>query len=68
MSKLKGKWRSLGLPQAIVRRVRAVLPYTGNQSLAEYARVAIQERLRFDEQVAEESREQEKEIQSRLKD
>ncbi|MBA7534789.1 hypothetical protein ES705_27038 [subsurface metagenome] len=68
MSKVKGKWRSFGLPEAIVRRVKAVLPYTGNQSLSEYARFAIQERLKFDEVLAEESREQEKEIQARLRD
>jgi len=64
----KTKWHTLGLPHAIFRRIKAVLPYTGNQSLSEYARFAIQERLRADEILAEESKMMEKEIKERLQD
>jgi metal-responsive CopG/Arc/MetJ family transcriptional regulator len=66
MSKTKGKWSGLSLPSALVDRMRRVLPYTGNQSLSEYVRFAIQERLRNDEALADEARELEKEIKERL--
>jgi len=68
MSKQKQKWHCLGLPHALFSRIKAVLPYTGNQSLSEYARFAIQERLKYDEAHAEEAKILEEEIKERLKD
>jgi len=66
MSKQKRKWHTLGIPHALYLRIKAVLPWTGNPSLSEYARFAIQERLKADEIYAEDAKMMEKEIKERL--
>lgn len=68
MGKVKGKWRSVSIPKGIIKRMLAVFGFTGDVSIAEYARQAILVRLRDDENRAEEQKMKEKEIRERLKD
>lgn len=66
MSKAKQTWHSVGIPGKLFRRIKAILGFVPDQSLAEYARQAIQIRLRHDEAEAEEQKMLEKEIKERL--
>lgn len=68
MSKAKDKWKSVSLPRAFLRRVKAVLGWVAEESIAEYVRQAVQVRLKFDEAHAEEQKMLEKEVRERLKD
>lgn len=67
MGNVKQRWVSVSIPRGFVRRIRAILGFVADESLAEYARQAIQERLRDDENRAEEAKMEEKEIRERLK-
>jgi len=66
--KVKRKWVSVDIPRGFSKRIRAILGFVADESLAEYARQAIQVRLKDDENRAEEARMEEKEIRERLKD
>ncbi|MBA7531054.1 hypothetical protein ES705_23265 [subsurface metagenome] len=66
MDKVKGKWVSVSIPKGFSRRIRAILGFVADESLAEYARQAIQVRLKDDENRAEEAKMEEKEIRERL--
>jgi len=68
MSKVKRKWKYIGFPENFIKRIRAILGFVADESLAEYARQAIQTRLRQDEAEAEEQKMLEQEIKERLKD
>ena len=66
MDKVKGKWVSVSIPKGFSRRIRVILGFVADESLAEYARQAIQVRLKDDENRAEEAKMEEKEIRERL--
>lgn len=66
MDKVKGKWRSVSIPRSFCRRIKAILGFVADESLAEYARQAIQKRLQHDEIMFENQKEIEKEIKERL--
>jgi len=68
MSKGQQEWKSISIPKNVFRRIKAILWYTADQSIAEYARQAIEKRLRFDEIGAEAQKDVEKEIKERLQD
>ena len=68
MGKTNKKWLSVGIPRGFSKRIRAVLGFVADESLAEYTRQAIQTRLKDDENRAEEAKMEEKEIRERLKD
>jgi len=68
MGKTSEKWHSVSIPKNVLHRIRGVLRFTTDQSLAEYVRQAIERRLRSDEVHAEEQRMLEAEIKERLKD
>lgn len=68
MSELKGKWSSVSIPRRFCRRIKAILGFVADESIAEYARQAIQSRLMSDETRYEEQKIQESEIQERLAD
>jgi len=68
MSNVKQKWTTVSIPVSLFRRIKAVLGFVADESLAEYARQAIQKRLETDEIHAENERMLEKEIKERLKD
>jgi metal-responsive CopG/Arc/MetJ family transcriptional regulator len=56
MGEQKQKWHTIGLPAALFSRVRDVIKWTGHMSISEYARFAVQERLKHDEAQAEEEK------------
>ncbi|MBA7528941.1 hypothetical protein ES705_21133 [subsurface metagenome] len=66
MSEVKQKWRSVGLPSVLFNRIAKVIKYTTQQSVAEYVRYAILQRIKYDEAHADETREAEQEIRERL--
>lgn len=66
MGKTNKRWLSVGIPRGFSKRVRAILGFVADESLAEYARQAIQTRLRSDEALAEDAKMEEKEIRERL--
>lgn len=68
MGKANGKWHSVSIPKKICRRIKALLGFVVDESLAEYVRQALRTRLEFDEVHAEEQKMLEKEIRERLKD
>ena len=68
MSKAKWKWTSISIPRRFVRRIRLILGFVADESIAEYARQAIQKRLILDEIAFEEQKMSEKEIKERLQD
>jgi len=66
MEQVKRKWRTIGLPSPLFRRIMEVIKWSGHMSISEYARFAIQERLKFDEAHAEEQKMIESEVKERL--
>ncbi|GAI62629.1 unnamed protein product [marine sediment metagenome] len=66
LSEVKQRWVSVSIPKGFSRRIRAILGFVADESLAEYARQAIQVRLKDDENRAEEAKMEEKEIRERL--
>ena len=68
MSKGKRDWKSISVPENIFGRIKAILWYVGDMSIAEYARQAIEKRLHYDEINAEAQKDIQKEIKARLKD
>jgi len=68
MGKTSEKWHSVSIPKNVLHRIRGVLRFTTDQSLAEYVRQAIERRLQHDERAAEEAKMLEEEIKERLKD
>lgn len=68
MSKATEKWHSVSVPRVLLLRIKAVLGFTTDQSVAEYVRHAVVVRLMKDENHAEEQKMMEKEIRERLKD
>jgi hypothetical protein len=67
MDKVKGKWASVSIPRSFCRRIKAILGFVADESLAEYARQAIQVRLKDDENRAVDAKMEEQEIRERLK-
>ena len=68
MSQLEGKWRSVSIPRNFCRRIKVILGFVADESIAEYARQAIQKRLLSDEASFEEQKMLAEEIKERLKD
>jgi len=68
LSNAKGKWVSVSIPRGFCKRIRSILGFVAEESLAEYARQAIQVRLNHDEIRREEAKMEEAEIRERLKD
>ena len=68
MSNVKQKWTSVSIPLKLWRRIKEVLGFTTDQSVAEYVRQATQKRLQYDEAHVEEQKMLEAEIKERLKD
>jgi len=68
MSKGKRRWVSVDIPRGFSKRIRAILGWVADESLAEYARQAIQKRLESDEAHVEDQKMLEAEITERLKD
>ena len=68
MGKTIHRWHSVSIPKNVLHRIRGVLRFTTDQSLAEYVRQAIERRLEHDEVRAEEQKMLEAEIKERLKD
>lgn len=66
MPKAKEKWRSVSIPRSFCRRIKAILGFVADESLAEYARQAIQVRLKDDENRAADAQMEEQEIRERL--
>lgn len=66
LGKVKKKWHSIGLPDALFSRVGAVIKYTGHTSLSEYVRFAVQDALKEDEPFMLEQEEMEAEVRERL--
>jgi len=66
MDKVKEIWHSISLPKTLFSRIKKVIRYTGNQSVAEYVRLAILQRIRYDEAEAEQQLEIENDIKERL--
>lgn len=56
------------MPGSFLKRIRAILGFVADESVAEYARQAIQKRLNFDEMRFEDQKMEEEEIRERLKD
>jgi len=57
MSKQKERWRTIGVPTPIFERVKALIARTGHTSVSEYARFAINERMKFDVSQMEDEKE-----------
>jgi len=68
MSKSKQKWHSVSIPGNLFKRIKAILGFVADESLAEYARQAIQTRLRQDEIEREEEIMLREEIGERLRE
>jgi len=68
MSKILGRWGSVSISRSFKRRIKAILGFVADESIAEYVRQAIQMRLRVDEIRFEEAKMEEAEIKERLKD
>lgn len=68
MSDLKQKWKSVSLPRTFIDRIKRILGFVADESIAEYARQAIQKRLQHDEAAFEEQKMEEEEIRARLND
>lgn len=68
MSQASKKWHSVSIPESFSRRVKRILGFVADESLAEYARQAIQTRLRHDEAAYEEQKMEQEEIQARLRE
>jgi len=66
MGKADGKWVSVGIPRRFVDRIKRILGFVADESLAEYVRQAVQVRLRHDEAEAEEEKMLREEIGARL--
>lgn len=46
----KVKWRSIGVPDTLVKKIRELIKKTGDTSISEYVRVAIRQRIEYDEE------------------
>ena len=68
LDKAQEKWVSVSIPRRFSKRIRSILGFVAEESLAEYARQAIQVRLKDDENRVEEAKMEEAEIRERLKD
>ena len=68
MGKVNRKWKYIGFPANFIKRILRVLGFVADQSIAEYARHAIQKRLQIDEAAFEMQKMEEAEIRERLKD
>lgn len=66
MSNVKGKWRSVSIPDNLCKRMLRLFRFTGDISIAEYVRYAIKERVRADEILAADAKMEENEIRERL--
>ena len=66
MEQYKRSWRTIGLPDALFKRVKNLIRYTGHTSVSEYVRTAVLKGIQYDESVAEEQREIEKEVRERI--
>jgi hypothetical protein len=67
MNQVKKKWVSVGIPRRFIGRIKRILGFVADESLAEYARQAIQKRLEFDEAAFEEQKMLEEEVKERIK-
>ena len=68
LDKAQEKWVSVSIPRRFSKRIRSILGFVAEESLAEYARQAIQVRLKDDENRVEDAKMEEAEIRERLKD
>ena len=68
METVKREWQSIDLPKALFKRISEIIRKTGNVSVAEYVRFALQKQLQADSDLLEEIRIEEKEIKERLQD
>lgn len=48
MATSKREWIPVGVPKALFEKVKELLGYTGDPSVAEYIRFAIRERIKYD--------------------
>jgi len=48
MATSKREWIPVGIPKALFEKVKELLGYTGDPSVAEYIRFAVRQRLRYD--------------------
>ena len=48
MATSKREWIPVGIPKALFNKVKDLLGYTGDPSVAEYIRFAIRKRLEYD--------------------
>lgn len=67
MEQLKKKWHTVGLPSRLFERVKLIIRKTGNMSISEYVRWAVDEKVRVDEIRVFELAEEEQEIKERLR-
>lgn len=44
----KRKWHTIGIPETLFNRIKSLIRKTGHISVSEYARFAINERIKFD--------------------
>ena len=68
MEQQKRKWRTIGLPDNLFKRVEAIIRKTGHMSISEYVRWATEEKARSDEVRIEAFDEKEAEIKARIED
>lgn len=48
MATSKREWIPVGIPKALFNKVKELLRYTGDPSVAEYIRFAVRTRLKYD--------------------